>query len=271
LKKKKEGKTPKEKLFLFLSLSLSLSLSLCRPRLSLFPLPHQKKKRNPFSPKIQQLPFSNTSESAWKLFVYFSLTALAAASTAPFGFFLHTPDFWRGCTKFPPCNYAITRPMGLAYALELGELVGDFEERVSSGFGKGEEEKRKKTKKPHFFSRSKKNDLKKNFRLLPPVRPLADLLRRQEEGLWGAARAPRRDHRPGRLLAAREVRIMREREKKKKKKKEKRTLSRSALSCPPLFLTPLVFTLSPKPKQPKNQQQKLHPRRRHGLPLPRRQ
>jgi hypothetical protein len=53
--------------------------------------------------------------------------------------------------------------MGLAYALELGELVGDFEERVSSGFGKGEEEKRKKTKKPQFFSRSKKTTYKKTL------------------------------------------------------------------------------------------------------------
>ena len=103
----------------------SLSLSLSRARLPrilspFLSLTNSETNAEQQTPKNQKL----TTESAWKLFVYFTLTALAAASTAPFGFFLHTPDFWQGCTKFPPCNYQITRPMGLAYALELGELRG---------------------------------------------------------------------------------------------------------------------------------------------------
>ena len=95
--------------------------------LSLFPFPLSRADSSKISLVSLSLFLSHTesnqkTESAWKLFVYFTLTALAAASTAPFGFFLHTPDFWKGCTAFPPCNYQITRPMGLAYALELGEF-----------------------------------------------------------------------------------------------------------------------------------------------------
>jgi len=116
-----EGQTEgtRGKLFFLPSLS-SLSLSL-------FPFPLSRADSSKISLVSLSLFLSHTesnqkTESAWKLFVYFTLTALAAASTAPFGFFLHTPDFWKGCTAFPPCNYQITRPMGLAYALELGEF-----------------------------------------------------------------------------------------------------------------------------------------------------
>lgn len=101
--------------------NLSLSLSRARASLSppLFP-PCSSKHSHNENRKIEI--FKTKTESAWKLFVYTTLTLLAAASTFPSGFFLHTPDFWKGCTKFPPCNYQITRPMGLVYALELGEF-----------------------------------------------------------------------------------------------------------------------------------------------------
>ena len=116
----------------FRRLPPSLNLSTSRPR----PLSFKKKKPSAkrflpgYKPQrgvaTRQSRLSNWKESAWKLFVYSALTFLAAASTFPSGFFLHTPDFWEGCTKFPPCNYAIARPMGLVYALELGEFSGFF-------------------------------------------------------------------------------------------------------------------------------------------------
>lgn len=36
-----------------------------------------------------------------------------------FSFFLYTPDFWRGCTTFPPCNFVIGRGIALIYVFEL--------------------------------------------------------------------------------------------------------------------------------------------------------
>ena len=49
-----------------------------------------------------------------------------------FSFFLYTPDFWRGCTTFPPCNYVIGRGISLIYVFELS-----FYLQVSEGRARG--------------------------------------------------------------------------------------------------------------------------------------
>ena len=138
----------------FRRLPPSLNLSTSRPR----PLSFKKKKPSAkrflpgYKPQrgvaTRQSRLSNWKESAWKLFVYSALTFLAAASTFPSGFFLHTPDFWEGCTKFPPCNYAIARPMGLVYALELGEFSGFFFLARVGFFSRISKQRSKKTKSP---------------------------------------------------------------------------------------------------------------------------
>lgn len=53
--------------------------------------------------------------------VYAAFTALAAAAGAASGI-LHFDgaEFWRGCTRFPPCNFPPAPLIHALYAVELG-------------------------------------------------------------------------------------------------------------------------------------------------------
>ena len=60
-------------------------------------------------------------ESFWKMTVYTAFTLLALAAAAASGILhLDVVEFWRGCNRFPPCNFPLARAIHAAYAVELG-------------------------------------------------------------------------------------------------------------------------------------------------------
>lgn len=69
-------------------------------------------------------PHPLSTESFWKMTVYAAFTTLAAVAAAASGI-LHFDgaEFWRGCTRFPPCNFPPAPLIYAIYALELGFYV----------------------------------------------------------------------------------------------------------------------------------------------------
>jgi len=63
------------------------------------------------------------NEAAWKATFYFSVIVLGYNIIKHEKFVKDTSYFWRGCNRFPPCNYGVPLLMRLLYSLELGFYV----------------------------------------------------------------------------------------------------------------------------------------------------